>query len=342
MGKEAPTPPDPAVMAKQQHKQNVKTAQAQQKLGMTGQETPWGTLNYVTDPTSPSGYRAVTDLSPEERALLQQSQDVRAQFGGITGAQLGRVGDRMAEPWEMDAARGKQISDIQRTFMDPQFQQREDALKTDLLNRGIRPGSEQYDIAMKRFTSERDAAYNRMYLDAWSQAGQAALTERNLPFSDLAAIRGTQLPGAPGTPQFAPTPTPGVAPTDVMTPQMQAFQQQQAGANQQMGGLYGLGSSVLGGWAQAGFPGASAAGSAVMSALPLIFSDRRVKRDITKVASDPRGWGVYRFRYVWDTVKRFAWRLGFMADEVERTRPDAVYTDPVSGLKLLDYEALAS
>lgn len=341
MGKEAPTPPDPAVMAQQQHKQNIKTAKAQQKLGMTGQETPWGTLQYVTDPTSPSGYRAVTDMSPEERALLQQSQDVRAQFGGITGAQLGRVGDTMGTTFDMSAARGKEIADLQKTFLDPQFQQREEAIKSDLLNRGIRPGSEQYDIAMKRFTGERDAAYNRMYLDAWTQAGQAALTERNLPFADLAAIRGTQLPGTPGMPQFVPTPAPGVAPTDVMTPQMQAYQAQQTASNQQMGGLYGLGSSVLGGWAQAGFPGASAAGSAIMSALPLIFSDRRVKRDVVKVGRDPRGWNVYRFRYIWDGAKRFIWRLGFMADEVEKVRPDAVYTDPATGLKLLNYEALA-
>jgi hypothetical protein len=300
---------------------------------MTGQVTPFGSVQYVADPTSPSGYRAITELSPEQQALLGQSQDLQAQYGGIAGEQLGRVGDTMATPFDLSAARGTEISDIQRTFLDPQWDQQTRSLEADLLNRGIRPGSEQYEIAMRQHGQQRDNAYNKMFLDAWQMANNAALTERNIPLTDLAAL------GIGGQPQGvqpvggAPTPSPGVAPTDVIGPTYQNYQAEMNAHNSQMGGLFGLGSSLLGGWAQAGFPGATAALG--------MLSDRRAKTEIKKIGDDPRGWGVYVFRYVLDGLKELGWRIGFMADEVEKRRPDAVKTDPETGLRLVDYDALA-
>lgn len=325
MGKSAPKAPDPAKVAAAQTESNIATAQEQARLAMTGQVTPFGSVEYVTDPTSPSGFRAVSTLSPEQQALLMQGQDLQAQYGGIAGEQLGRVGDTFATPFDLSAARGREISDVQQTFLDPQWQQREQALQADLLNRGIRPGSEQYENMMRDFSDQRSQSYDRMFLDAWNMANQAALTERNLPISDLQAL------GIGGQPQGvqpiggAATPTPGVAPTDVAGPIYQNYQAELNSYNQGMGGLFGLAGSALGGWAQAGFP-------AILG-----LSDARAKRDIMKVCDDLRGWGVYVFKYLTDDV----WRLGFMADEVERVRPDAVQVDAASGYKMVNYGALA-
>lgn len=333
MGKDAPEAPDPAKVAAAQKEANIATAREQARLAMTGQVTPFGSVQYVKDPTSPSGYRAITELSPEQQALLMQSQDLQAQYGGLAGEQLGRVGDVMADPFDLTAARGTEISDIQRTFLDPQWDQRRSALEADMLNRGIRPGSEQYEIQMRQFEQQRDDAYNTMFLDAWQLANNAALTERNLPLADLAAL------GIGGQPQGvapvggAPTPSPGVAPTDVIGPTYQSYNAEVQQYNNQMGGLFGLGSSLLGGWAQAGFPGATAAIG--------MLSDRRTKTKVKRIGDDPRGWGVYVFQYLLDGLKELGWRIGFMADEVERKRPDAVKTDPETGLKLVDYDALA-
>lgn len=333
MGKSAPKAPDPYAVAQAQTESNIQTAQEQARLAMTGQVTPYGSVQYVADPSSPSGYRAVSELSPEQQALLAQGQDLQAQYGGLAGQQLGRVSDTMASPFDLSAARGTEISDIQKTFLDPQWQQQEQSLQAQLLNQGIRPGSEQYENAMRQFGQQRDDSYNKMFLDAWGQANQAALTQRNIPLTDLAAL------GIGGQPQGAqpiggaPTPSPGVAATDVEGPIYQNYQSQMNAYNSQMGGLFGLGSSLLGGWAKSGFPGAA-------SAIGML-SDRRVKTNIKKIGDDPRGWGSYIFHYALDGFKELGWQIGFMADEVEKVRPDAVFTDPITGLKSVNYDALA-
>lgn len=330
---DTPDPPDPKKVAQAQADANIKTAQEQARLAMTGQVTPFGSVQYVADPTSPSGYRAVTQFSPEQQALLGQSQDLQAQYGGIAGEQLGRVGDTFATPFDLSAARGTEISDIQRTFLDPQWDQRSKAMEADLLNRGIRPGSEQYETAMRQLSQQRDDSYNAMFLDAWNMANQAALTERNIPIQDLLALGGNASPGGVQPVGGAPTPTPGVAPTDIIGPTYASYNAQMQNSANQMGGLFGLGSSLLGGWAQAGFPGASAAIG--------MLSDRRTKTKIRKIGDDPRGWGVYLFEYALDGLKKLGTQIGFMADEIEKKRPDAVITDPATGLKLVNYDALA-
>ncbi len=328
MGKSAPKAPDPYAVAEAQSKSNIKTAQEQARLGMSGQSTPYGSLQYVTDPNSPSGYRAVTQFSPEEQALMGMSQDLQAQYGGMTAGQLGRVNDTISTPFDLSAARSTEISDIQKTLLDPQWNARADALQTQLLNRGIRPGSEAYEREMSMFNQQRDDAYNKMFLDAYQTANNAAMTERNIPISDLNAL-GIGSLQTPQFPQFANTPSPGVAPTDVAGPVMANYQSQMNAYNNQMGGLFGLGSSMLGGWAMKGFPGAAA-----------LLSDRRTKQDIERIGDDPRGWGVYRFRYR-PEVGEEGWRLGYMADEVEAVRPEAVMLHP-SGFKMVNYDALAT
>lgn len=338
MGKDsAPEAPDPQEVAQAQAQANIATAREQyalaqkaaqesQRMAMSGQVTPYGSLQYVKDPTSPSGFRAITELSPEQQALLMQGQDLQAQYGGIAGEQLGRVGDRFAEDFDLSAARGTEISDMQRTFLDPQWDARSRQLEADLLNRGIRPGSEAYDIQMRQFNQQRDDAYNKMFLDAWTMANNAAMTERNIPMSDLASLgigaapQGVQMGGWVNTPGGTFS-GPGVAPTDVTGPTYQSYNAQQNAHNQQMGGLYGL------------------AGTGIQAAM--MFSDRRVKTKVQKIGEDPRGWGVYLFEYVVDGLKELGMLIGYMADEVEKKRPDAVRVDPGSGMKMVDYGALA-
>lgn len=340
MGSKAPKPPDPAKVSAAQTKSNIETAREQQRLGMTNQDTPWGSVSYIADPSAPGGYRAVTEFSPEQQALFQQSQDLTAQFGGVQGQRLGIGGDmlgRIADmgDFDLNAARGTEISDIQRTFLDPQWAQREESMMSDLMNRGIRPGSPAYEQAMRQFGQQREGAYNQMFLDSYQTANNAALQERQLPFQELAAMLGgagpTPTPGQFGTAQ---TPSPGVAPTDVIGPTYQSYGAAANNANSAMGGLYGLGSAAMGGWASAGFPGASAA-------LGLLgLSDRRTKTKIERIGEDPRGWSVYRYRYILDDGAEGGWHLGYMADEVEEFRPDAVFTSE-TGIKAVDYGALA-
>lgn len=325
MSGDTPSPPDPYAVSAAQTQSNVATAQEQAKLGMTSQTTPYGSIQYVVDATSPSGYRAVTTLSPEMQALTGQGQSVEA-------AALGNVGNTISQPFDLSAAAGSNISDMQRTFLDPQWQQQQSQLETQMANQGIQPGSQAYQLAMTQFNNQKDNAYNSMYLNAYQTANQDALTQRNIPLTDYQTLSGV---ANEQSPQLQTTPSPGVAATDVSGNVNSAYQQQVAQSNAAMGGLFGLGSAALGGWAQSG--GLGTAATALMA-----MSDVRSKTDIVKIGEDPRGWNVYQFRYKGAEKTPDTWQVGYMAQEVEKHRPDAVITSPSTGIKFVDYGRLAA
>lgn len=80
---------------------------------------------------------------------------------------------------------------------------------------------------------------------------------------------------------------------------------------QAMAGLFNLPAQFLGMQygAKVGTPGFSN-----------IFSDRRLKRNITKIGTRPDGLGVYEFEYIWGGGRQ----IGLMAQEVQGVYPDAV------------------
>lgn len=246
MSKNAPDIPDPYAVSRAQSASNVATAQAQAKLGMTGQTTPTGTLNWVADPNSPSGYRAMTSLSPDQQGLLDATTGARTTAAG-------NVANALGTPFSLDASRSKVLTDVNQTLMDPMWAQREQSLQADLLNRGIRPGSDQWVNETRNFEDSRSRAYDQMFLDSYNNANQWALTEHNTPFTDAGAVFGLQQPTSP---QWASTPAPGVAPTDVSGNVNQNYAIQQQAYNAQLAGMYGLPTAALGGWAMSGFKGA--------------------------------------------------------------------------------------
>jgi hypothetical protein len=95
-----------------------------------------------------------------------------------------------------------------------------------------------------------------------------------------------------------------------------------------LGGMGTQGGGTVGGNAIQG------AGSAISSALPSVmamFSDERLKEDIAKVGELYDGSNVYRYNYIGDPTPR----IGLMAQEVEKVRPDAVVE--IGGYKAVDY-----
>jgi hypothetical protein len=66
--------------------------------------------------------------------------------------------------------------------------------------------------------------------------------------------------------------------------------------------------------------------------LPMIFSDRRLKQEITPVGALNDGQTVYSYRYKGDPRTQ----IGLLAQEVERTHPEAVARHP-SGFRMVDY-----
>lgn len=310
-GSDAPDPPDPKETAAAQAEANIKTAQEQARLAMTGQTSDFGSVSYVPDPNSPSGYRAVQSLTPEDQALLGQQRDLRANLGDVTNTSLNNVAGMVSGgPFDLTAARGREISDIQQTFLDPQWESQRKAVENQLINKGVRPGSEQYEVAMRQFGQQKTDAYNKMFLDAFSTANSAALTERNLPMDDYARLMGFNSPVSPNQPTVG-TPAPGVASTDIIGPTYASYNAQAQQAANQQSGLYGLAGTI---------------GSA------MIMSDRRVKKDIRRVGTAENGLPLYEFRYIGGNGAK---HRGFMADEVRALHPDAVVT--IGGIDHVDY-----
>jgi hypothetical protein len=70
------------------------------------------------------------------------------------------------------------------------------------------------------------------------------------------------------------------------------------------------------------------------AAMGLRFSDKRLKRNIVKIANDSRGFGVYEFSYLWSRKRH----IGVLAQEVEKVLPAAVSSR--FGFKTVNYAML--
>lgn len=80
------------------------------------------------------------------------------------------------------------------------------------------------------------------------------------------------------------------------------------------------------------YGGTSMTTSPQQSLFGSLFSDRRLKENIRRVGTADNGIPIYVFNYKGEKVKR----MGFMADDVEKVRPEAV--SEIFGVKLVDYE----
>lgn len=248
-----PKAPDPRATAEAQSALNRETAITQYGLGATNQVTPWGNLTYDQIGEWEDGtprFQATTEFSPEQQGLYDRFTNAQTQFGDIANTQLGRVSDTLSTPWDFDAEQASNIVDMQRQFLDPEWDRRQDSLEATLAARGLSPGGEAYADRSREFGDARSRAYDAMYLDAYRTAGDMALRERNQPLTELTSMLSmTQ----PQTPQFQSTPQPGVAPVDYSGLVQSQYAQQSADHNAMMGGLFAIPTAVAGGWARGGF-----------------------------------------------------------------------------------------
>jgi hypothetical protein len=71
------------------------------------------------------------------------------------------------------------------------------------------------------------------------------------------------------------------------------------------------------------------------SSRPLTPSDRRLKKDVSRMATHPAGFGLYRFKYLWSDAEY----SGVMAQEVLEAMPEAVVRG-ADGFLRVDYAAI--
>lgn len=315
---DAPEPPDPKETAQAQAQMNRETAITQAGLNSTNQVTPWGNLTYTQSGTWDDGtpqFTATTSLSPEQQELYNLSTATQKNLGNIGVEQSGKIRDLLGTNVDLsNDALEKHLFDLGSSRMNPVFGQQEESMRNSLLNRGIREGTPAFEAEMTRFNQSKNDFYNQLFLNGRGQAVNEILAERNQPINEISALlSGSQVQA----PNFTSTPQTPVSGVDYAGLVQNNYNQEVANNNSMLGGLAGLGGSLIGGWAKSGF---------------MMPSDRRLKEGARVVGRLENGLPVWAFRYRGSDITM----LGLMADEVEQIRPEAV--GEVSGFKAVDYD----
>lgn len=212
-----PPPPDPNVVSAAQTQSNKETAAYNASLGHGDTFTPFGSSTYAqrTDPaTGAPIYDQTVSLSPDQQSLLDQQNKQDLQLGQLSGALATQAGNNYAAPIDtsgmpqiqgapaqqgyqrdldlsglpalqgVDEGARKQISDAlynkQAAYLDPQYQQREDQLRTRLATQGITQNSEAWNNALDEQNRARSFDYD--------QARNSAITGSGDELSRLAGV----------------------------------------------------------------------------------------------------------------------------------------------------------
>lgn len=316
-----PPPPDPFQTAEAQGIANVDTAQAQNVLNNTNQVTPYGTVTYQDTgqgrfvPILGGGQEfiprtvATTTLSPEMQKLFDQTLG-NAQTSANTAGALGtNVQNQLSQNVDLGPnATAAYLDKLNTQTLDPQFAHAQTALDQQLANQGLTPGSEGWKYAQTQFGLNKANTYNNMYLQGQNTAVQDILAQYNEPLNALNALKSGAQVNQPGVGTLAPAAQVQIQPPPyaslVQSNAANAtsqFNAQTAANSQMMGGLFGLGGSLL----QGGLG---------------LLSDPKDKTDIQKLGDS----GMAAFRYKGDP-KSYPKVVGPMADEVEKRQPGSTF-----------------
>lgn len=233
----APKAPDPNATAQAQMKYSTDAAAKTQQMNMIDQTTPFGSLNYTQSGTNPDG-------TPKYTANQQYSPEVQ----NIITTLLGKGGAAANTDLSGDAITGRQM-DLYSKYMDPIFSQQKEALEASNWNKGIRPGSKQYETSMNLNSRNVNDAQTKFLLDSRGLAMNEATTQGMFPFQQMGAAVGAMQPNYAQTPQ-----------AQIQAPDYQGAVNSNYNAKSQqygsmMSGLFSVPSTLLGGWARGGFSG---------------------------------------------------------------------------------------
>ena len=368
MGKSAsqPTPPDPYATAWAQSQSNIKTAEANATLNRYGQNTPLGSLSWQQTGVDPNTgmptYASNVNLAPDVQAALTSGNRIAAGLGQVGNDYLSQVKGQLSSPLSLSGLPGiasqvgsgnldamrQQAQDAiygrQTSMLDPQYNQQQEQLQSQLAQQGVTQGSAAYNNAMNNFARQRDFAYSQARdasitggndyaqqqfmqglqgANLQNQAQQQGLSQlfslREQPLNELQALRnGSQV----SMPSFNGSPAISLPGTDISGNIYKNYQASVNNANAQQA---------------ADNANTQALGSLAIAAM-MAFSDKRLKKDIEPTGGDLNGHKLYSFRYKGqpDDAPKV---VGVMAQEVEKTRPDAVFKNS-EGIRAVNYGAL--
>ncbi len=261
----------------------------------------------------------MTRLSPAQRAIKTQQDAASLNLSTLANQQSSFLTDYMKEPFKYNPGEHEEwAGGLYDDLNDNRIAHADEALRSRLAGQGIKEGSEAYDREMHNFTGGQMDARNKFMLDSYDTGMNTALTNRNQPINEIIGLmRG----GAVSQPNFMGTSMPTIPTTDTaglinanFDQRMDRYKTGLAQSNNLLGGLFGLGSSLI------------------------MASDERVKENIEPLDFKVNGHNVYEYDYKgkFDDGER---HVGVMAQEVQKTRPDAVKTGR-DGVKRVHYGKL--
>ena len=356
MGKKQPAPPpapDYKGAAVAQGVANLESARATARLSNPNTYTPYGTQIVTYDGDTPTIRQTLT---PTAQKTLDAQQNVELQLANLGAKGASTASNVLDKPFSFggpDVQTSLDLSNVakmpvnagmtgQEAIMqrlEPSLARQRTSTETNLINQGLRPGSEAYNNAINLLGQQETDARTQAVLQglnldiganqqgfgqalesgkfgntAQQQALAEAISLRQLPLNEITALMsGSQIQN----PQFGAysgatvQPAPTFAATQAQGAfDANAYNQQVATQNANTAGLYSLGGSAL-----------------------KAFSDRRLKSNIVKIGTHPIGIGIYEYDI-------FGGRqIGVMAQELLEVMPDAVHQHP-SGYLMVDYGRL--
>ncbi|ESZ70011.1 hypothetical protein X727_15605 [Mesorhizobium sp. L103C119B0] len=297
-------------------------------MNNANQVGPDGTITYtnsgtqsITDPYTGKTYQiptrtATTTLSAAQQAIKDQTDKAQLNLGTLANTQSAFLQDYMSKPFDgSNDATEARLLQLGKARLDPILAQQQDALATKLSNQGIKLGSAAYDRAMAQQGQNVNDANNQLILSGHGQAFAEGQAIRNQPINEITALlSGSQV----SSPQAAGYTGSTIPTTDNAGLINQNYQQRVDAVNAKnaqtgslVGGLFGLGSKLIG------------------------LSDDDAKKDKERLADITPEMGLWKFHYKGE-AKGAPMRLGLMASEVEKVRPDAVSRRP-DGYRQVDY-----
>ena len=357
MGKDAPSAPpapDYAGAAVAQGQANIDAARATAKLSNPNVYSPYGAQTVTYEGDVPT---VTQTLTPESQKILEAQNATKLGLANLGSQGIETAQKVMGTPFEfggpsvqtaldtsqvakMPVNAGTTGQEAIMSRLEPSLAKNRVSTETQLINQGLRPGTEAYDNAIKLLGEQENdaktqAALQGLNLDissnaqAFNQALQSgqfgntaqqqalaqAILQRQMPLNEITALMsGSQIQN----PSFGAYQGSNVAAAPIANATAQQgaynqnlYNQQVATANEQNKGLFSLGGS-----------GAMAAAT--------YFSDRRLKSNIQRIGTHKLGIGIYEY----DIMGRH--EIGVMAQEVEKVMPEAICRHS-SGYMMVDY-----
>lgn len=267
----APTLQNPNQTAANQWNYNLQAGELSQAGSMVNQTNPYESLTYSQTGTGPNGvpiYSASVNLSPAQQQMLDALNQGKTAAANQSTSLLNNANYGSQNPSDvignMTSGTTQQMLNQETSYLQPFFTQDTNNLDAQLRNQGFSPGTPAYDNAMNNLRQSQGQTVTGFLAQAEPQAYSQALTNYTLPAS-LAAALGTY--GTPTTPNFQTTPTANYQPPNYTgavanynQAEIQNYQNQLNQYGNEMSGIFGIPTAILGGWASSPSGGSALSG----------------------------------------------------------------------------------